>query len=195
MRKFKGLLCVGLAVCVTLAGCGTNITTTSNVEENPYAYLEKLEEGKYYVLHKDQSFQEVYWGAATFEQDETVTSARDERVIWFDENMYKQIPTLSRTTVYNTLRMLSEKGAAQMITIDEHRVCYDGNPKSHVHFFCKKCGRVIDMMDEDAPQLQHEICIDGNLVQEQQLYYKGICSDCSAEMEQNALRNQQTRIN
>lgn len=111
------------------------------------------------------------------------------------QGLYKQIPTLSRTTVYNTLRMLSEKGAAQMITIDEHRVCYDGNPKSHVHFFCKKCGRVIDMMDEDAPQLQHEICIDGNLVQEQQLYYKGICSDCSAEMEQYALRNQQTRIN
>lgn len=73
------------------------------------------------------------------------------------QGLYKQIPTLSRTTVYNTLRMLSEKGAAQMITIDEHRVCYDGNPKSHVHFFCKKCGRVIDMMNEDAPQLQHEI--------------------------------------
>lgn len=44
------------------------------------------------------------------------------------------------------------------------------------------------MMDEDAPQLQHEICIDGNLVQEQQLYYKGICADCIAEMKQNALQ-------
>ena len=110
MRKFKGLLCVGLAVCVTLAGCGTNITTTSNVEENPYAYLEKLEEGKYYVLHKDQSFQEVYWGAATFEQDETVTSARDERVIWFDENMYKQIPTLyqGESLVYKTSEEIIE---------------------------------------------------------------------------------------
>ena len=41
------------------------------------------------------------------------------------QGLYKQIPTLSRTTVYNTLRMLSEKGAAQMITIDDHRVCYD----------------------------------------------------------------------
>ena len=82
-----------------------------------------------------------------------------------------------------------------MITIDEHRVCYDGNPKSHVHFFCKKCGRVIDMMNEDAPQLQHEICIDGNLVQEQQLYYKGICSDCIDKMEQTALQNQEARIN
>lgn len=38
----------------------------------------------------------------------------------------KRIPTVSRTTIYNTLRMFSEKGGALMITIDEHHVCYDG---------------------------------------------------------------------
>ena len=38
-----------------------------------------------------------------------------------------KVPTLSRTTVYNTLRMFSEHNAAQMITINEHRVCYDGD--------------------------------------------------------------------
>ena len=35
----------------------------------------------------------------------------------------KKIPTLSRTTVYNTLRMFAEHKAAQMLTIDERRVC------------------------------------------------------------------------
>ena len=29
------------------------------------------------------------------------------------------IPTLSKTTVYNTLKLLSEQGAAQTLTIDE----------------------------------------------------------------------------
>ena len=61
------------------------------------------------------------------------------------EDVYKalenKVPTLSRTTVYNTLRMLSEVNAAQMITIDEHRVCYDGNIEPHVHFYCKNCGK------------------------------------------------------
>ena len=33
------------------------------------------------------------------------------------------IKTLSRTTVYNTLRMFAERGLAQMITIDDHREC------------------------------------------------------------------------
>lgn len=91
----------------------------------------------------------------------------------------KKMPTLSRTTVYNTLRMLSDMHAAQMITIDDHRVCYDGNINGHVHFFCKKCGKVIDLMDEQAPQLTSELNIDGNIVQEEQLYYKGICAECA----------------
>lgn len=87
-----------------------------------------------------------------------------------------KVPTLSRTTVYNTLRMLSENQAAQMITIDEHRVCYDGNVESHVHFYCKKCGKIIDLFGEQAPKLEGEKTVEGNIIQEEQLYYKGICA-------------------
>lgn len=90
-----------------------------------------------------------------------------------------KLPTLSKTTVYNTLRMLSERQAAQMITIDDHRVCYDGNIEPHVHFFCKKCGRVTDLFGEQAPRLAEPMTIDGNIVTEQQLYYKGICRECA----------------
>ena len=95
------------------------------------------------------------------------------------QGLCNQVPTLSRTTVYNTLRMMSDKKAAQMITIDDHRVCYDGNINSHVHFFCKKCGKVIDLMNEEAPMLEHDMVVDGNIVQEEQLYYKGICAACA----------------
>lgn len=91
------------------------------------------------------------------------------------------MPKLSRTTVYNTLRMLSEEKAAQMLTIDEHRVCYDGNVASHVHFYCKKCEKVIDLMDEKAPHLDSAVNIEGNIVEEEQLYYKGICAACASE--------------
>lgn len=97
------------------------------------------------------------------------------------QGLYRQMPKLSRTTVYNTLRMLSEEKAAQMLTIDEHRVCYDGNVASHVHFYCKKCGKVIDLMDEKAPHLDSAVNIEGNIVEEEQLYYKGICAECASE--------------
>ena len=37
-----------------------------------------------------------------------------------------QIPTLSKTTVYNTLRLFVRQGAATMLTIDGHNACFDG---------------------------------------------------------------------
>lgn len=39
----------------------------------------------------------------------------------------KDIPTLSKTTVYNTLKLFVEHGAALMLTIDEKNACFDGD--------------------------------------------------------------------
>ena len=86
---------------------------------------------------------------------------------------------LSNAISVRRFRELLSWNAAQMITIDEHRVCYDGNTTPHVHFFCKKCGKVIDLFDEKAPKMTKQKVIEGNIVDEQQLYYKGICADCA----------------
>lgn len=40
------------------------------------------------------------------------------------------MPTLSKTTVYNTLRLFSEQGAALMLTIDEKNTNFDAG------YFC-----------------------------------------------------------
>ena len=89
----------------------------------------------------------------------------------------KRIPTVSRTTIYNTLRMFSEKGGALMITIDEHHVCYDGTTTPYAHFSCKVCGRVFDMPDMQPPTPQ-STAIEGFSIDDAQLYYKGVCADC-----------------
>lgn len=94
------------------------------------------------------------------------------------QGVVTDVPTLSRTTVYNTLRMFSEHHAAQMLTIDDHRVCYDGEVRPHVHFYCRECGRVYDLFDRRAPKVKQPTLMNGNLVDEAQLYYKGICKDC-----------------
>lgn len=102
------------------------------------------------------------------------------------EDVYKslcgEIPTLSKTTVYNTLRLLAEQHVAQMITLDDHRVCYDGDVRPHVHFMCRKCGRIIDLMDEPAPTVNSgSVSIGDNVIDEAQLYYKGVCGKCTAK--------------
>lgn len=98
------------------------------------------------------------------------------------EDVYKglceKIPTLSKTTVYNTLRLFYEHDVALMLTLDEHRVCYDGNTHPHAHFMCKRCGRIFDLMDEPVPVLEGHKVVEGHVVDDIQLYYKGICADC-----------------
>lgn len=101
------------------------------------------------------------------------------------QGICKDIRTLSRTTVYNTLRLLSEHNAAQMITIDEHRVCYDGDVQPHVHFFCRECGKVYDLMDEDIPQMAQPKVVHGHVIDDIQLYYKGVCAECQGHKAQH----------
>ena len=50
--------------------------------------------------------------------------------------LHPSIPTLSKTTVYNTLKLLTEKGAALQLTIDERNCCFDADTSPHAHFLC-----------------------------------------------------------
>lgn len=104
------------------------------------------------------------------------------------QGVVKAVPTLSRTTVYNTLRMFADMHIAQMITIDDHRVCYDGDLHPHVHFFCRECEQVFDLMEEDAPNLTYPISVAGHLIDEVQLYYKGVCKKCASNKELKTLK-------
>lgn len=88
-------------------------------------------------------------------------------------------PTLSKTTVYNTLRMFAEHQAALMITIDERHVCYDGDTEPHDHFFCRKCMKVYDIKDSLAPSVPNVKLPEGFAADEVQVYYKGLCPECN----------------
>ncbi|WP_346713144.1 Fur family transcriptional regulator [Mediterranea massiliensis] len=88
------------------------------------------------------------------------------------------MPTLSKTTVYNTLKLLDEHAAIQTLTIDGRNTCYDGDTTPHAHFFCKVCCKVYDL--PCSPELFRlaESGSEGHDVQEVHYYYKGICKHC-----------------
>ena len=60
------------------------------------------------------------------------------------------MPTLSKTTVYNTLKLFSEQGAALMLTIDEKNTNFDADTSVHSHFLCKRCGHIYDLKCPEA---------------------------------------------
>ncbi|WP_418696833.1 Fur family transcriptional regulator [Bacteroides sp.] len=88
------------------------------------------------------------------------------------------IPTLSKTTVYNTLKLLSEQGAAQTLTIDERNTCYDADTTPHAHFLCKQCGKIYDLKCNKSMKQVVDMDLDGHDIQEVHYYYKGICKHC-----------------
>jgi Fur family ferric uptake transcriptional regulator/Fur family peroxide stress response transcriptional regulator len=90
------------------------------------------------------------------------------------------MPTLSRTTNYNTLKLLSEQGAILALNIDEKNVRYDGDITIHAHFRCKKCGKVYDLPKSFALVNKHHFLMQpqGFRITEYQIYYKGYCKEC-----------------
>ena len=91
-------------------------------------------------------------------------------------DLSEEFPTLSRTTVYNTLNALQEKGLVSSITISETEVRYDYKIKPHAHFKCLSCGKIYDV-DIDSELLKIK-SIKGHKVTETQFFLKGICKFC-----------------
>lgn len=90
------------------------------------------------------------------------------------------IPTLSKTTVYNTLKLLTEKGAALQLTIDERNCCFDADTSPHAHFLCTHCGRVYDMKLNQAELIKCACVPDNFQTEDAQLYLRGCCPRCAA---------------
>ena len=91
-------------------------------------------------------------------------------------NLRDQIPTLSKTTVYNTLNLLTQKCIITALTINDVEVKYDYIEIPHAHFLCTNCGRIFDIeLDTDIYNTEF---IDNHKVIDTQINFKGICNNC-----------------
>ena len=92
--------------------------------------------------------------------------------------LQKEMPMLSKTTVYNTLKLLVDKGVVLYLTIDEKKARYDGNTFKHAHLKCLECGNVFDipLCDSFKP---HEVeQTNGFTILDTQVYHNGYCNNC-----------------
>jgi len=95
-------------------------------------------------------------------------------------DLVKEIPTLSKTTVYNILKLFSEKNVARTIRIGINEARYDGDTSTHGHFKCDKCGNIYDFnVDIDELKLSG---LDKFKINEYHIYLKGVCKKCNTEL-------------
>ncbi len=87
-----------------------------------------------------------------------------------------EIPTLSKTTVYNTLKLFAEKNIVLVINIEDNEIRYDADTSVHGHFKCLKCNKVYDFQfDEENLNIKS---IEGFDFHQTHVYIKGICKNC-----------------
>lgn len=92
------------------------------------------------------------------------------------EELTNEIPTLSRTSVYNTVNLFFDKGLVQKLGIDDAEARYDADINVHAHFMCDKCGKIKDIeITEALPAFNELSDIE---IREIQYYLKGLCEQC-----------------
>jgi Fur family transcriptional regulator, peroxide stress response regulator len=92
------------------------------------------------------------------------------------QRLVDELPTLSKTTVYNVLNLFEEKQLVKPLIFDKAITRYELMEDQHAHFQCNDCGHVYDIPKPKVllPQLQA-----GFTVVEEDVVLRGLCPACS----------------
>ncbi len=91
-------------------------------------------------------------------------------------SLVEEIPTLSKTTVYNTLKLFSEAGLVNPLNLDENEKRYELVDEDHLHFKCLKCGQIYDIKYDEINLLPSKY--KNFKIQDKHILLKGICENC-----------------
>ena len=87
-----------------------------------------------------------------------------------------EIPTLSKTTVYNTLHVLVDAGLVRVVAIEDNEARYDIEVLDHGHFKCERCGTIYNF------RLDFNALVSSDLaafkINDRNVYFKGVCPHC-----------------
>jgi Fur family ferric uptake transcriptional regulator len=101
------------------------------------------------------------------------------------EDLYRLVqqedPDIGQTTVYRTLKLLTEAGLAREVRFGDGRTRYEHNYKHphHDHLICTECGKTIEFFSADMEALQDQIAAKYKFeLTHHTMRMFGFCSDC-----------------
>ena len=128
-------------------------------------YLEILKKNNLKITHQRLSILKYLDNHRTHPTAEEIYSA-----------LKKKYPSLSKTTVYNSLEILKKYDIIHNLTISGTETRYDFKTNNHHHFYCKKCGQIFDI-EIECPNMEKPAEY-GHIVDEVHGYFKGTCKYC-----------------
>ena len=104
------------------------------------------------------------------------------------EDLYQLVrekdPTVGQTTVYRTLRLLTEAGLAREVRFGDGRAHYEHNYKHehHDHMICSECGKIIEFYSPELEAIQDAMAAKYKFkLTEHLLRMIGVCADCQRQ--------------
>jgi Fur family peroxide stress response transcriptional regulator len=108
------------------------------------------------------------------------TSAHPTADEIYDE-IRKEIPNISKGTVYRNLKVLQEMGQVRELNLDGTKSIFEIAIASHYHFRCEHCGKVLDLDVPIHTELDREIAKQTGLrISYHQLEFRGLCHYCKS---------------
>jgi len=93
----------------------------------------------------------------------------------------KEDPNVGHTTVYRTLKLLTEAGLAREVRFGDNKTYYEHhyNHDHHDHMICTECGKVIEFFSAEIENLQDQVAAEFKFKPtHHSLRMWGFCSDC-----------------
>jgi Fur family transcriptional regulator, ferric uptake regulator len=98
--------------------------------------------------------------------------------------VHRDDPTVGHTTVYRTLKLLTEAGLAREVRFGDNKTYYEHhfNHQHHDHMICTECGIVIEFFSQEIENLQDQMAMQYSfLPTHHSLRLWGVCAECQRE--------------
>jgi len=99
------------------------------------------------------------------------------------DNIYdevrKEIPNISKGTVYRNLKVLQELGQIRELDLNGTISRFEMIQNDHYHFRCERCGRILDLDEPIHGELDRRVAERTGLkISHHQLEFRGLCQNC-----------------
>lgn len=96
----------------------------------------------------------------------------------------KKDKSVGHTTVYRTLKLLTDAGLAREVRFGDGKTYYEHhyNLEHHDHMICTDCGKVIEFFSPELEQLQETMAAKFDFkLTHHNLRILGVCAECQAQ--------------
>lgn len=111
--------------------------------------------------------------------------------------VHKKDPDIGQTTVYRTLKLLTEAGLAREVRLGDGRTYYEHHyeHEHHDHMICTECGKVIEFFSPELEAMQDEMAAKYNFKPtHHSLRILGFCEECREKTSNSFSDGAQPRV-